>query len=72
MSLYGQCVSCRKYKLFVKQRSYTVPYIHGTITSDKNLCLKCFDRIKFITLGIPTSRFKRLANWIKSTIMKLI
>lgn len=69
--IFSFCPVCQKRKFVVRKRAYIVPQVSPKpIMSMTPLCLECFDKIKFVTLGIPISRFGRLVRWIKSYIIK--
>ena len=48
MKIFGICNACKKRKFIVKKRSYKHSNL-GTITSNNNLCRKCFKAIKKAT-----------------------
>ena len=45
MKLYNRCQGCKKYKFFIRKRKYTHK-IAGEITSQAELCGKCYRNIK--------------------------
>lgn len=50
MKLYDKCSACRKKKLFVRIRKYTPKSIGQEITSNNQLCGKCFRAIKKLNI----------------------
>lgn len=51
MSFLTNCSSCNKFKFYVRKRKYKTKYT-GKITSNGELCGKCYKEIKKLTQTI--------------------
>lgn len=71
MTLNTTCPVCRKKRLYIARRSYTVKDVSPMpITSVNEICTRCFQDLKFLTLGRKSLR--HYAYWLKIKVLTFL